>query len=509
MFDPYTDREDNNAPSSDGTYSFTYRRTEENGSSSDPYRTAPEQERSSTSWTGGEQRYSSDSFGSGESYRTSYEPGRTYQNYSSYSTPEPAARTRKKKSGAVKFIALLLCMVIIGGAAGAGSYYALKSRDTATAPETTEKPEEPAPTATAGVGENVPADREAGSSDSADTQVKVAVSGKPITTYKGNGQEMTPTEIYNNYVNACVGITTEVTTTNLFGQITEVPVSGSGFIISPDGYLITNCHVVDSGTKFEISLYDGNTYDAQLVGKDSSGDVALLKIDADREFDYVVIGDMEECSVGETVCVIGNPLGELTFSLTTGSISALDRSINVDGSYQNMFQIDAAINSGNSGGPVFNSKGEVIGVATAKYSSTGVEGLAFALPINDVIEQVNQISLYGYVKGRAYMGIRYRDIDASYSYYYSVPRGVYVGALDAGGCAENAGVQVADIITGINGVQVVSGAQLKAEIAKYKAGDTAVLTVYRNSQTIEISVVFDERVPDYVVSQAPGTTVLP
>ena len=191
--------------------------------------------------------------------------------------------------------------------------------------------------------------------------------------------------------------------------------------------------------------------------------------------------------------------------MTTGRISNLDRSINVDGTYTNMFQLDAAINSGNSGGPVFNLKGEVIGVATAKYSSTGVEGLAFALPIDDVIEKANDLSLYGYVTGKAYMGILFVNVDAAYAYYNKVPMGVFVDSLEEGGCAERAGILPGDIITGIDGIVVQSGLELKAEIAKFKAGDTTTMTVWRDGDTVEIEITFDEYIPSKV--QEPEQSV--
>lgn len=533
MIEPNENNEMNNVNEIpvDGTYSFSYRKPEEPAKpvSEDPrlytaeeaghaeQPSAPRPEENTYSY----QRpiYSSQSEGTrfagnpygasqfgGTRYAASGDTGYSYQAprqdasayappYRSYtaSTASAPVKPQKKKAKWKTVLALALSVIVLGSAAGVGSYFiaksADKSRDSSAMKEQVPPPEE--------IDAPDKPEAQAPAKDEA-LAAKKEPSGKPITTFTGPGQEMTPTEIYNNYVNACVGVSTEITTTNFFGQVTSSPVSGSGFIISPDGLIVTNCHVVDKGTEFEVSLYDGSSYPAELLGKDSAGDVALLKVTADREFDYVVMGDMDECHVGESVCVIGNPLGELTFTLTTGSLSALDRTINTDGSYQNMFQLDAAINSGNSGGPVFNSRGEVIGVATAKYAASGVEGLAFALPIDDVLEEINDISVYGYVTGRAYMGIFYRNIDSAYAYYYNMPAGVYVESTDEGGCAEKAGLLHGDIITAIEGIEVASGAQLKAEIAKFSAGDTVTLSVYRNNETIEIKITFDELIPEVV-----------
>ncbi len=422
-------------------------------------------------------------------------PGQNPQSnpYVPYGVPPHENQPQKKKKNRwLKAVAIILCVAIIGSAAGIVSFYAMKDSNRGASQQN-----------------DVEDAGDKGKQNSEATEVEKEVGGEPesvasgkvLTTYTGPGKALTPIEIYENYASACVGISTEIAVTNVFGQLATAPVSGSGFIISPDGYIITNAHVVSQGKEFEVMLFDGTTHSAKLIGADTNGDVALMKIDVDHDLNYVVLGNMDNCRVGEEVSVIGNPLGELTFTLTMGHVSALDRSINIDGAFQNMFQIDAAINSGNSGGPVFNSKGEVIGVATAKYSLTGVEGLAFALPIDDVVDIANDLSQFGYVKGRAYMGVYYYDIDTQYAYYYSVPTGVYVESTVEGGCAQKAGIKHGDIITAINGVEIVSGAQLKAEIAKFVAGDTAKLTIYREGNTFETSVTFDEYVPEKASAQ--------
>ena len=237
-------------------------------------------------------------------------------------------------------------------------------------------------------------------------------------------KQMTAAEVYAKNVNSTVGITTQVTT-NYWGYTTQSAASGSGFIYSSDGYILTNFHVIESASSIKVTLYDGTSYDAKLVGYDESNDIAVLKIDAEN-LTPVTIGDSDNLNVGDSVIAIGNPLGELEFTSTFGHVSALDRLITTEegGSAINMFQIDAAVNSGNSGGPVYNTRGEVIGIVTAKYSSSGVEGLGFAIPINDAASIANDLITKGYVTGKAHMGVRIdQRYTSAYSQYYNMPEG--------------------------------------------------------------------------------------
>ena len=196
---------------------------------------------------------------------------------------------------------------------------------------------------------------------------------------------------------------------------------------------------------------------------------------------------------------MGNPLGELEFTMTIGYVSALDRIINTEANAAaiNMFQLDAAINSGNSGGPVYNSLGEVIGVATAKYSSSGVEGLGFAIPINDAASIANDLITKGYVTGKAYMGVSLDNrYNSMYSQYYGMPIGAYVASVEEGSCAETAGIQTGDIITELGGNVIESYTDLKAALKQFSAGDTTELTLYRAGESMELSITFDEAKPD-------------
>lgn len=324
---------------------------------------------------------------------------------------------------------------------------------------------------------------------------------KPLVS-KGEGTAMTAAEIYEKYVSSVVGIVTEGTTTNIFGQQTNYAASGTGFVVSEDGYIVTNCHVIDGGSKFTVSFEDGRTYDAKLIGSDAENDVALLKIEA-TGLQPVVIGDSDEIRVGEDICAIGNPLGELTFSLTKGVVSALNRVVTTDDDESNfMFQIDAAVNSGNSGGPVFNSYGQVIGVVTAKYSSSGVEGLGFALPVNDVARIINELKENGAVR-KVSFGITVGNATYSESGEDTSIAGARVKIIDSGSCAEKAGLQVGDIITKLGSMKITGVSDLQAAKKRYVPDESAVLTVVRDGKEITLTIVFDEAAEE--TQQTPQT----
>ena len=215
-----------------------------------------------------------------------------------------------------------------------------------------------------------------------------------VNVKKVDGQTlMSPAEVYASTVNSVVSINCSAVSTNIFGQQTESASSGSGFIYTADGYIVTNQHVVANASSINVTLYNGDTYPATLVGSDSDYDVAVLKIDA-KDLPAVTLGSSTDVNVGDTVMAIGNPLGELTFSMSQGIVSCVNRAINVEGTPFNMIQVDASINPGNSGGPLMNLYGEVVGIVSAKYSSyanTTVEGLGFAIPINDVQSIIKDI----------------------------------------------------------------------------------------------------------------------
>lgn len=318
------------------------------------------------------------------------------------------------------------------------------------------------------------------------------------------------------YALACqqvVAVTTEITYKNFFGYTTSSAVSGSGFIISSDGYILTNFHVIEDAAKggYEISVltHDGSEYIASIVGYEADNDVAVLKIDGEG-LSSVTLGDSDNMSVGDSVYAVGNPLGELEYTMTGGMVSALDRDISTydssTGTYTtiNMFQIDAAVNSGNSGGPVYDRSGKVIGIVTAKYSNTGVEGLGFAVPINDAVTIAEDLISKGYVSGKAYLGIQADTLPASVSQYYNLPAGAYVVSVESGSCAEKAGLEAGDIITAVDGTPITGSDDLISVKKSYRAGDEAILSVSRSAGDIQLKIVFDEEIPSYEQEAVPG-----
>lgn len=321
--------------------------------------------------------------------------------------------------------------------------------------------------------------------------------GKRVSTETASANE-----IYELGCKQTVGVSLESTRANIFGQQSASAVAGTGFIITPDGYIMTNYHVIESAQKSEhkiqVLFKDKSSFEAKIVGFDEDNDVAVLKIDA-SDLSPVSIGNSDDIAVGDSVFAIGNPLGELDFSMTSGRVSALDRSITIErnGTAINMFQFDAAINSGNSGGPVYNESGEVIGIATAKVGSSGVEGLGFAIPINDAADIANELITKGYVSGKAYMGVnidnRYTSV---YAQYYSMPEGAYVYNVESGGCAEKSGLAAGDIITKVGSEAIGGYSDLNAAIKSFKAGESTEIVVYRGGEYVKLSITFDEARPD-------------
>ena len=342
-------------------------------------------------------------------------------------------------------------------------------------------------------------------SDDAQSAYTIEKSQLPTSLSSNDtGKSLTPKQVYAMNVNACVGIATQITT-NVWGQVASASASGSGFVLTSDGYVVTNNHVVADATSVTVKLYNGDEYDATIVGTDEMNDVALLKIDA-TGLQAVTIGDSDQIEVGEEVIAIGNPLGELTFTMTAGYVSALDREINTDGKPINMLQTDVAINSGNSGGPLFDMNGNVIGITSAKYSGStssgaSIEGISFAIPINDALRVVYDLQQYGHVTGRAYLGVTVRDLDSSTGATYGLPTGPMIQSVEAGGCAEKAGLQQGDIIIGFNGAEISSYTDLVAALNKCKAGDTASIRVYRAGAEIDAAITLDERPTDDVITE--------
>ena len=375
---------------------------------------------------------------------------------------------QKKRKGAARFVALGLCCALIGGLAGGGGVLAYNH----FAGGSTTIYQGSAPT----------------------TAVNLAsVDGHTV---------LTPEEIYAANLGAAVGVNGDVTT-NAWGYTVRNAVSGSGFVISSNAtssYIVTNYHVINNVQDIKVFFANGDSYDATLVGGEEDNDIAVLRIEVGN-LQTVTLGDSDALNVGENVYAIGNPLGELTFTFTGGYVSAKDRSVTMsDGTVMNMLQTDTAINSGNSGGPLFNEYGQVIGIVSAKLSSSSsseasVEGLGFAIPINDVRDMITSIIENGYVTGKPSMGILLDDVPQA-AQQYGVPAGAEVLAILDGSGADNGGLQVGDIITAVNGTEVSGSSALQSAVSEFSAGDTVTLSIYRNGETTTVDVTLDEENTD-------------
>ena len=300
-----------------------------------------------------------------------------------------------------------------------------------------------------------------------------------------------------------VGIDTiSVATTNNFwygyGQSYEVPGSGSGVILSEDGYIATCAHVVDGAKSVKVTLNDDTSYDAAIVGTDKKNDIAIIKIDA-KDLTPAVVGDSETLTVGSEVIAIGNPLGELRGTATAGIISATNRTIEVEGQAMTLIQTDAAISPGNSGGGLFDATGKLIGIVNAKVSDSRAEGLGFAIPVNSVLDEISDLLNYGYVTGRPYLGVSTQDVTLRSRdrmwYYSDGTRCVMVEKVVSGSAAEAAGIQAGDLILKIGEKQIASGEELSSAIGEYKPGDKATLTIQRDGKESTVEVTFGEYKP--------------
>lgn len=272
--------------------------------------------------------------------------------------------------------------------------------------------------------------------------------------------------------------------------------SGSGIVFSEDGYIVTNQHVINRATAIGVKLSDGTEYEAKLVGEDEQTDLAVIKVEA-KGLSAAKIGNSDELAQGETVLVIGNPLGEtLSGSVSQGIVSALGREIEIEGRTMHYIQTDAAINPGNSGGPIVNQSGLVVGVASAKISSSTTEGLGFAIPINEAVPVIEDLINQGYVSGRPLIGISGEDISQQVAMIYNLPQGIYVRYVDTSSGAAKAGIQQGDIITAVNGTEISSMSELNNERDKFKAGESITLTIYRNGEKKDVTVVLGEQTVD-------------
>lgn len=322
------------------------------------------------------------------------------------------------------------------------------------------------------------------------------------TTASSTSKANSTSEIVKKTADSVVEISTESVVTGSFAQQYVQQGAGSGVIISQDGYILTNNHVINGANSVKVRLRDGTEYDATIIGSDSDNDIALLKVSA-TGLSPATFGDSNSLAVGDYVVAIGNPLGELGGTVTDGIISALARKVTIEDTQMTLLQTNAQVNPGNSGGGLFNANGELVGIVNAKQSATEVEGIAFAIPINNVLDILSDLKEYGYVTGKVDLGIDFTDITSDETaFYYGVNQtGCYVLSVDSGSNAEKAGVTRGDLVTKVNDTDVSSSSDITAALEKAEVGDTVTFTVSRRGTSKTLSFVLEEYVPAVSNSQ--------
>ncbi len=335
---------------------------------------------------------------------------------------------------------------------------------------------------------------------SSDSMVIHKVNTEAQTAGTENLVDKSTSQITSEVADTVVEITTEVVQTRSFYGQYIAQGAGSGVIISADGYILTNNHVIDGASSIKVSTRDGDSYDAKLVGADSEVDIALLKIDA-KDLPVAVMGDSSTLKVGDKAVIIGNPLGTLGGSVTEGIISALDRSIAIDGKTMHLMQTDAAINPGNSGGGMFNGQGELAGIVVAKSSSSSesIDNIGFVIPINSVLDILGDLKDYGYVRGRASTGMSFIDLtNQMYAWYYfgNSETGVYISSVESGSNAEKAGFRVGDRVVSVDGHAITSASEIETAISEKSAGDKVTFELNRSGSKGTLELTLDEAVPE-------------
>ena len=384
-------------------------------------------------------------------------------------------KTKKAKEAGNRLIATALCCSLVGGMVGAGGYATFSKMLSRG-------------------GNAVGAINSVVSTLQARCEESKKQSGSVDSSGSSVGKDAS--QIYDDNVNSTVGITTEIPMEYMGYQTTSAS-AGSGFIYSEDGYIVTNYHVVKGADKIKVTTYDKNEYDAGLIGYDDTNDIAVLKIDA-KGLKPVTIGDSDKLSVGDSVVAIGNPLGELTFSLTSGNVSALDRQVKIQNNSMKLIQTDCAINSGNSGGALFNSSGEVIGITNAKssggFTQASVDNIGFAIPINSVNGIIDSIIEKGYIM-KPYIGITGSDLASDYQMgglfgnnQTSDTAGVVINNVEEGSPAATSGLKPGDIITKVNDEEISGMVELRSLIQNTAEGDSIKFTVSRDGENVDVDV---------------------
>lgn len=411
---------------------------------------------------------------------------------------EPKHKEAKKRFGWMQLIVAMLVVALLAGAAGAGIGTLMQDRaaqqDALTDDGSTDN------------SGGVVIDKNASGGTGTDTAGGTDGASAGITLGSTWTSEDTVTEMLQKCMSCVVGIDIidEVSTGSYWygssGTTSETVGSGSGVILTSDGYIVTCNHVVsEAGSSGSIKVYlqDGTTYDATLVGSDDMTDLAIIKVEA-TNLPTASVGVSSDSVVGDTVYAIGNPLGVLASSVTDGIVSGLDRLVTINGIDMTCMQTDAAVNPGNSGGGLFNSSGELIGIVNAKATGDGVEGIGFAIPVDSALPIIRDLMDLGYVSGRPYLGITPVDIymtggSPSYFGFSNYVTRVQVYAVETGSAAEQAGMKAGDIILTFDGKDVYGASDLSAIMYEYKIGDTVTITVLRDDQQIDLTVTLGER----------------
>lgn len=306
----------------------------------------------------------------------------------------------------------------------------------------------------------------------------------------GSQDSSTIKSVVEQCANSVVEIQTESVTngSNPFQQYVSSG-AGSGVILTQDGYIVTNHHVIEDANSITVRTRSGDEYNASLVGSDEQSDLAVLKIDA-TGLTPAVLGDSTTLEVGDLAIAIGNPLGELGGSVTSGIISALDREMTIDGQTMTLLQTDAAVNPGNSGGGLFNANGDLIGIVNAKSSGENVEGIGFAIPISTATDIIDELIANGEVTSRPTLGVSLYNVEdeMTASQLGVDSTGVYIVQIVDGGAADNAGLRSGDRIVSVDGSEVSSASDVRAALNKHKIGESISITVERNGQTQDFDV---------------------
>lgn len=380
----------------------------------------------------------------------------------------PAIVKSKKKGGKGK--AIVLTAAIAFASFGAGSLY---------------------------TSYNWIADKEAALAESGKSQAHVPSGAISQTSaHMNNGTAMSVAQVADMASASVVEITTESVQNDIFMRQYVSEGAGSGVIISEDGYIVTNNHVINGATKIVVRLKDGKEYQGKLIGTDNQTDLAVVKIEA-TGLSPAIYGDSESLIVGDTAIAIGNPLGELGGTVTNGIISATDRQIQLENQTMTLLQTNAAINPGNSGGGLFNDQGQLIGIVVAKSSGSNVEGLGFAIPVNEVKTVVQSLMDVGYVQGRPVLGITIVNVNSAQmaSYYGLSQQGIYVASLTEGTKAASSGLKVGDCIIAVEDKQIATTSDLTSILKTYKVGDKVKITVSRDGKLKTLDVELSESTP--------------